>query len=96
MRIDTGKYDEAGNNTPPVQKIKEPGISNNANSRLLPGTPGMIRTRDLLIRSQTLYPAELRAHISKLNYSITPVQKNQGLLPNIFHRAYKTAAVFMI
>ena len=26
----------------------------------------MIRTRGLLIRSQTLYPAELRAHISKL------------------------------
>jgi hypothetical protein len=26
------------------------------------GTPGQIRTADLLIRSQTLYPAELRAH----------------------------------
>ncbi len=25
-------------------------------------TPGEIRTPDLLIRSQTLYPAELRAH----------------------------------
>jgi hypothetical protein len=28
----------------------------------LRGTPGKIRTCDLLIRSQTLYPAELRAH----------------------------------
>ena len=26
------------------------------------GTPGPIRTGDLLIRSQILYPAELRAH----------------------------------
>ena len=26
------------------------------------GGPGVIRTRDLLIRSQTLYPAELRSH----------------------------------
>ena len=26
------------------------------------GVPGGIRTRDLLVRSQTLYPAELRAH----------------------------------
>lgn len=27
------------------------------------GMPGRIRTPDLLIRSQTLYPAELRAHV---------------------------------
>ena len=27
------------------------------------GAPGGIRTPDLLIRSQTLYPTELRAHI---------------------------------
>ena len=27
------------------------------------GAPGGIRTPDLLIRSQALYPAELRAHI---------------------------------
>ena len=30
------------------------------------GTPGGIRTPDLLIRSQTLYPAELLAHPSKV------------------------------
>ena len=29
----------------------------------LVGEPGGIRTHDLLIRSQTLYPAELRAHM---------------------------------
>jgi hypothetical protein len=28
----------------------------------LNGAPGVIRTPDLLIRSQSLYPAELRAH----------------------------------
>ena len=28
----------------------------------LNGAPGAIRTRDLLVRSQTLYPTELRAH----------------------------------
>jgi hypothetical protein len=29
------------------------------------GAPGEIRTPGLLVRSQTLYPAELRAHISR-------------------------------
>jgi hypothetical protein len=27
------------------------------------GAPGEIRTPDLLVRSQLLYPAELRAHV---------------------------------
>ena len=31
-------------------------------STVFTGEPGGIRTHDLLIRSQTLYPAELRAH----------------------------------
>ena len=31
------------------------------------GTPERIRTSDLLIRSQSLYPAELRAHKEALN-----------------------------
>src|ERR1700676_4441839 len=30
------------------------------------GAPGGIRTPDLLVRSQTLYPAELRAHSFKI------------------------------
>ena len=33
------------------------------------GAPGRIRTSDLLVRSQTLYPAELRAHIARLQLS---------------------------
>jgi hypothetical protein len=32
------------------------------NLKGLSGTPGPIRTADLLLRRQTLYPAELRAH----------------------------------
>ena len=34
----------------------------------LSGTPGGIRTHDLLLRRQTLYPAELRAHLWSRNY----------------------------
>ena len=33
------------------------------------GTPGRIRTADLLLRRQTLYPAELRAHITRLHFN---------------------------
>ena len=32
------------------------------------GAPGEIRTPDLLLRRQSLYPAELRAHTDKLVY----------------------------
>jgi hypothetical protein len=35
------------------------------------GTPGPIRTADLLLRRQTLYPAELRAHNPPV-VSLTP------------------------
>ena len=38
-------------------KIKKPRKTRGSSS-----VRDMIRTRDLLIRSQTLYPAELRAH----------------------------------
>ena len=41
------------------QKIKKSRQSNDC----LLGAPGGTRTPDLLVRSQTLYPAELRAHI---------------------------------
>ena len=56
------------------------------------GAPWGIRTHDLLIRSQTLYPAELRAHVSfsgccslkQLNqYSISP-KKKQGVFSSFF------------
>ena len=36
-----------------------------------------IRTPDLLVRSQTLYPAELAAHFLMLRYYITTAIKNQ-------------------
>ena len=32
------------------------------------GTPDRIRTYDLLLRKQTLYPAELRVHMWMQNY----------------------------
>jgi hypothetical protein len=34
-------------------------------SILKSGTPGRIRTCDLLLRRQTLYPAELRVHVTR-------------------------------
>lgn len=34
------------------------------------GTPGMIRTCDLLIRSQALYPAELRVQSEPIRYKL--------------------------
>src|SRR5690348_13892832 len=34
------------------------------------GTPERIRTSDLLVRSQTLYPAELRAHCTRVQDQI--------------------------
>ena len=36
---------------------------NTCGLKVLSGAPEVIRTPGLLIRSQTLYPAELRAHI---------------------------------
>lgn len=51
----------------------------------LPGEPGGIRTHDLLIRSQTLYPAELRAHMlhlvssNQLDYYSKVPEKMQAL-----------------
>ena len=45
-------------------KHKEKEASFEVSSLVSPsGEPGGIRTHDLLIRSQTLYPAELRAHM---------------------------------
>jgi predicted ATP-dependent serine protease len=36
-------------------------VRNQLIKKMLSGAPGQIRTADLLVRSQTLYPAELRA-----------------------------------
>jgi hypothetical protein len=37
------------------------GLSDGKNAEKIIGAPGEIRTPDLLVRSQTLYPTELRA-----------------------------------
>ena len=42
------------------EKIEKPVTSKEITG--IPGTPEGIRTPDLLVRSQTLYPAELLAH----------------------------------
>jgi hypothetical protein len=44
------------------------GFSSEENS----GAPGEIRTPGLLVRSQALYPAELRAHIGKSTAQTKP------------------------
>ena len=43
------------------------------------GTPGGIRTHDLLIRSQALYPAELRAHGPLARHVIDYTTGGRGL-----------------
>ena len=47
---------------------------------LLFGTPERIRIPDLLVRSQTLYPAELQAHLhaNALSYVSTTDEKTQA------------------
>ena len=58
---------------PPGQKpaaavrTRFPRLSNSMAERRPPSAPGRIRTPDLLIRSQTLYPAELRARPARLS-----------------------------
>ena len=42
--------------------MKRPLANTYANGLGILGAPGMIRTCDPLVRSQVLYPAELRAH----------------------------------
>ncbi len=52
------------------------------------GAPGEIRTPDPLVRSQVLYPAELRAHRYLKLYIFTSIQKIAlraiGTLENVF------------
>ena len=45
------------------------------------GAPGGIRTPDLLVRSQTLYPTELRAHVQNKSW-----QKNYPVPLSNLHR----------
>jgi len=46
---------------------------------LINGAPGEIRTPDLLVRSQALYPTELRAHTCKPNLAIPTREIAPGL-----------------
>ena len=52
------------------------------------GGPGGIRTPDLLVRSQTLYPAELRSHIIAVFNSKAIITKMNGIV-NTFHLKIK-------
>lgn len=53
------------------------------------GAPGAIRTPDLLIRSQLLYPTELRVHKegvieTRIKKNATEIQINEFSLGNFF------------
>ena len=64
---------------------------------LLLGALQGIRTPDLLVRSQTLYPTELAAHFLRLpNYHTTTFRKNQPLfLKNfIFFKTKRCHGIF--
>ena len=56
------------------------------------GAPGWIRTTDPLVRSQILYPAELRAHLEFAHYRQTNdlVNLRQSLIFKIFKHKSKT------
>ena len=43
--------------------MQEKGLRRRSSKPLIYGAPGEIRTPDPLVRSQVLYPTELRAHI---------------------------------
>src|ERR1700723_2320023 len=59
LRQSSGKYREAEGAPPPSCKV---GIGVVFSFLEKSGAPGVIRTRDLLLLRQALYPAELRAH----------------------------------
>jgi hypothetical protein len=50
------------------------------------GAPGMTRTCDLLVRSQTLYPTELRAR-NDSHFTI-PVRPNSSMRERLHVRGY--------
>ena len=73
----------------PAQKMQAPRLNPLPRIRM----PGRIRTPDLLIRSQTLYPAELRAQLQyplltqvqgtcsrTMNISILTLKKNPFII----------------
>ena len=50
------------------------------------GAPGGIRTPDLLVRSQTLYPTELRAHVGQFTMCVSR-EKTADDRPAVGHRS---------
>jgi len=48
------------------------------------GTPVGIRTPNLLVRSQMLYPVELRAHFKKQIYDSLLVKNSKKNVSNLF------------
>ena len=52
-----------------IPRKKQKGQSEIGLNACLAGAPGAIRTPDPLVRSQVLYPAELRAHTRGANYT---------------------------
>src|SRR5438132_4610521 len=52
----------------------------NANGTSKSGAPGEIRTPDLLVRSQTLYPAELRARQTRSEEHTSELQSHSDLV----------------
>jgi hypothetical protein len=52
--------------------------ANDACPELIDGAPGEIRTPDRLVRSQVLYPTELRAHIG--NYRDAIIHKSNCIV----------------
>ncbi len=57
-------------------------------SLLKDGAPGEIRTPDPLVRSQVLYPAELRAHI----ISIASLAEKEGFEPSMEYNPHTPLA----
>ena len=60
------------------------------------GVPGGIRTRDLLVRSQTLYPAELQPHVAQATKYIIcqktgKVKREFLILPFIYLHKYRVS-----
>lgn len=49
------------------------------------GTPGRARTYDLLIRSQTLYPTELRVHAGSGKTYLSHLQESRPLMLGHVH-----------
>ena len=67
----------------PMEQMKRAYISVDP---FFTGAPGAIRTPDPLVRSQVLYPAELRAHMSVIALKLTlpkTLAEREGFEPSV-------------